>query len=246
MTSSETQTEASPGAGAGPLDRLAGRLDRVIFGGALVLGFAAILYVNGWRFGPPVFVLFTGWLGILISAHFLWKTAMVAATEGEGEDDEGFEVASTRRDDLLRDKRAVLKAIKEIEFDHAMDKMSQRDADELLAIYRRRAIAIIKELEGGEAGSVSELIDREVKARLAVDSAARGAQGKAEKARKKRKASGAAKAGEPEGERAAEDAAGDDAGEPLDSAGGAPRDEDEGDDEVPARSAEAVGGRSGA
>jgi hypothetical protein len=247
MKSSETQTESSTDAGEGLLDRLAARVDRLILGGLLVLGTFAILYVNGWRLNAPVIFLFTGWLGILISAHFLWKTAMVAAAEGEGEDDDGFEVASTRRDDLQREKRAVLKAIKEIEFDHAMDKMSQSDADELLALYRRRAIAIIKELEGGEAGSVSELIDREVKARLAVDSAARGAQGKAAKANKKKKATGATTSAEEAG--AGDTERGEAEVESTEGAQDGARDHAhaEPDEEDDAGAiAEAAGGRSGA
>jgi hypothetical protein len=252
MKSSETPTESLTDAGQSPLDRLAARVDRLILGGLLVLGSVAILYVNGWRLNAPVIFLFSGWLGILISAHFLWKTAMTAAAEGEGEDDDGFEVASTRRDDLLREKRSVLKAIKEIEFDHAMDKMSQSDADELLTRYRRRAIAIIKELEGGEAGSVTELIDREVKARLAVDSAARGAQSKAAKATKK-KAAGATTSADEAGAGATE--RGEAKVESTEGEQDRSRDDaqaERGEDDEPAEEddaraiAEAAGGRSGA
>jgi hypothetical protein len=187
MKSSETPTEspAEAGGAASLLDRLGGRVDLVIHAGLVVLGFLIIVHINGWRWSAPVFFLCAGWAGLLVSAQFLWKTAMAAAAEGEDDDDEGFGVASTRRDDLLREKRSVLKAIKEIEFDHAMDKMSREDADELLAIYRRRAIAIIKELEGGDSGSVADIIDREVKARLAVDGAAKGGKRKGAKAKPK-------------------------------------------------------------
>ena len=183
MTSSETLTDSSPARGtAGSImSRLTGaHLDWLILGGLFVAGSLVILHANGWRWSAPVFVLFSGWLGILVSALFLWKTAMAAAEEDEA-DDRGFEVASTHRDDLIREKRTVLKAIKDIEFDYALDKMSKTDADELLGIYRRRAILIIKELEGGDAGSVSDIIDREVKARLAIESAGMGARSKSEK-----------------------------------------------------------------
>ncbi len=84
------------------------------------------------------------------------------------------------RDELEREKRTLLKAIKEAEFDHGMGKLSKRDADEMIATYRARAIEVIKELErleAGEAGTVRERIEREVKARLELDGKAAEAKG---------------------------------------------------------------------
>ncbi len=175
MTSSETPTNRESGTEGGTSEEagLLGGLDwrraeRLVMGVLCLVGAVVILEVNGWRLTAPVIFLFMGWIGILVSIAFLWRSGMAAALEDDEDDDVGFEVASTRHDDLLREKRAVLKAIKEIEFDYAMDKMSRKDADDLTAMYRRRGIAIIKELEGGDAGSVSEIIDREIRARLAV------------------------------------------------------------------------------
>jgi hypothetical protein len=83
----------------------------------------------------------------------------------------------------------LLKAIKEAEFDHEMGKLSKADADELVTMYRGRAIEVIKELDvmgeetAGEAGNgkgdVRARIAKEVKARLEVKG-----QKKAEKAEK--------------------------------------------------------------
>ncbi len=75
-------------------------------------------------------------------------------------------------------KKSLLKAIKEIEFDREMRKMSDKDADELTRHYRMRAIEVIKRLETqGDASSVDAEIDREVRARLKVDALAKKIRG---------------------------------------------------------------------
>jgi len=76
------------------------------------------------------------------------------------------------RDFLEKEKKTLLKAIKEAEFDHQMGKLSQRDADEMIRGYRIRAIEVIKEIDrlgSGAADSVREQILREVRARIQLD-----------------------------------------------------------------------------
>jgi hypothetical protein len=150
----------------------------------LLGGWLSILHVYYWHFTAPVFFLWAGWAALLASARFLFR-AGVAAAEDTGDVDDDFWKPVGRREELLLEKRSLLKAIKEIEFDREMGKMSESDAADLTRFYRQRAIEIIKALESeggaGDTLSVQEQIEREVKARLVV--AGTGAKGKARAAR---------------------------------------------------------------
>ena len=97
------------------------------------------------------------------------------SAEEEGADHASWGRPVGARAELEREKRALLKAIKEAEFDHAMGKLSKRDADEMIATYRARAIEVIKELDrvdriaAGPGGSVRDQIEREVRARIELE-----------------------------------------------------------------------------
>jgi hypothetical protein len=168
-------------------DDAAARASRILWALGLVLllgGWLSILHVYRWHFTAPVFFLWVGWAALLASARFLVRAA-VAAAEDTGDVVDDFWKPVGRREELLLEKRSLLKAIKEIEFDREMGKMSESDAADLTRFYRQRAIEIIKALESegevGETLSVQEQIEREVKARLVVAGA--GAKGKARAAR---------------------------------------------------------------
>jgi aconitase B len=68
--------------------------------------------------------------------------------------------------ELEREKQAVLKAIKEIELDHQMRKIADGDYHEMIDRYRTRAMRLISEIEAGD--NFIELIERELKDRLAA------------------------------------------------------------------------------
>ena len=176
--SSATRTEASP-------TGISGRLVGII--GALLLagGFVAILSVYRWHVTAPVVMLCLGWIGVVYTARTLLMAGLAAAEDTGESDSEGFWKPVGVREELLREKRSLLKAIKEIEFDHAMGKMSDADAEEISRFYRNRAIEIIKALETDTDDAslpVDERIAREVKARVAVAKA--GAKGKRLQAQK--------------------------------------------------------------
>jgi hypothetical protein len=168
-------------------DQTAAKASRILWALGLVLvvaGWLSILHVYRWHFTAPVFFLWMGWAGLLLSARFLYRAGLSMA-EDTGEDHDDFWKPVGRHEELLLEKRSLLKAIKEIEFDRELGKMSEEDATELTRFYRQRAIEIIKTLESEGAGdetlSVQEQIEREVKARLVVAGA--GAKGKALAAR---------------------------------------------------------------
>jgi hypothetical protein len=153
---------------------------------------AAVVIATGWVFiawshrfhvTVPVAVLSLGWLAVVAAVYTLFRTGVSAS------DDDVDTVAwwrpTGKRDELEREKRSLLKAIKEIEFDREMGKISEPDALELIRSYRIHAIEVIKaidEIDAGGRGSVRDEIEREVRARLAVGVAAA-----------KRKANGAGK-----------------------------------------------------
>jgi hypothetical protein len=65
-----------------------------------------------------------------------------------------------------REKLLVLRALKDLEFDRAMGKMSASDFDEMAARLRGRALSLMKQLDEDGSG-YRTLIERELSARMA-------------------------------------------------------------------------------
>ena len=157
------------------LRRWAGTRTEALAAGSLVVaGWILILAINRWYLGAPQVFLCLGWLSIVAAGRLLWSAAMRAGNELEGAPEEPEAVDATRAGELEREKKALLKAIKEVEFDRELGKMSDEDADEIVRVYRARAIEILKLLDGGagaelDAGEpLDQVIEREVRARLAL------------------------------------------------------------------------------
>jgi ABC-type hemin transport system ATPase subunit len=66
---------------------------------------------------------------------------------------------------LEREKALVLRSIKELEFDRAMGKVSEKDFEEMSGRLRTRALMLMRQLDAGSQG-YSEVIERELSARL--------------------------------------------------------------------------------
>jgi hypothetical protein len=77
---------------------------------------------------------------------------------------------------LEREKALTLRSIKELEFDRAMGKVSEKDFEEMAGRLRTRAIALIKELDTENAGYRS-VIELELGARLAASKGSQAAAG---------------------------------------------------------------------
>lgn len=149
---------------------------RDAFRGIKIGTFFAVLFV-GWLFvlgsnnfhvtAPTVFVCL-GYFAILMTVVNLWRTGAAAVAPDAGE---AWARPIGARGALEKEKKTLLKAIKEAEFDLAMGKLSQVDADSLIRDYRARAIEVIKELDhsSGKALTPAQEIEREVKARIALD-----------------------------------------------------------------------------
>jgi len=66
---------------------------------------------------------------------------------------------------IEREKMLVLRSIKELEFDRAMDKISEQDYADMVARLRARAVRLIRQLDAGQTG-YREVIERELASRL--------------------------------------------------------------------------------
>lgn len=144
---------------------------RGVAAASLLLGWLFILWHNKFHITVPVVVIGLGYLAVVATVTNLWRVG-VAAVAPEDDSPEAWTRPIGAREELEKEKKTLLKAIKEAEFDHEMGKLSKADADELIRMYRARAIEVIKELDrldAGAAGSARDQIQREVQARLAVD-----------------------------------------------------------------------------
>jgi hypothetical protein len=164
---------------------------RLASGAAVVLvGWVFILIYNSFHVTPPVVFVCLAFLAVVAAIYNLFRTGAVAAASADGDADLELETlgASGLRLELEREKRTLLKAIKEAEFDHQMGKLSKRDFDEMIQVYRTRAIEVIKLLDGA-GGTAREQIQREVRARLEIEGKAKKkaiADAEAKKAKKKK------------------------------------------------------------
>ena len=134
-----------------------------LIGTALGFGFGA--GVERLMFGPPLIMVGLGGMTLALSGMALWRVIdpLTRPEATLGRDARG----PGRARELEREKQAVLKAIKEIELDHQMRKISDGDYRDLIERYRGRAMRLISEIEAGD--NFRELIERELKSRLAGD-----------------------------------------------------------------------------
>jgi hypothetical protein len=137
-----------------------------------LLGWLLILNVYNWRYTISVFFLWCGWFAMVGTAKLLWASFWLAAGTDEEADARMGEIDESHRGDLLREKKSLLRSIKDVEFDRDMGKMSEAEAGQILRVYRARAIEIIKELDRyanpivDDGVSADEAIERELAARL--------------------------------------------------------------------------------
>ncbi len=142
---------------------------------AVVLGWLFIAWQNNFNVSPPLVFVCIAYFALVLTIYNLWRTGAAAVSVNDEDDgDSTWGKPLGALGELEREKRTLLKAIKEAEFDHQMDKLSKADADEMILVYRTRAIEVIKEIEkleklGGRLGTKREQIEREVRARLEVE-----------------------------------------------------------------------------
>jgi hypothetical protein len=153
----------------------------------VVIGWGFIGWHERFRVTPPAVFLCLGWLAVVESVLYLWRTGFSASEDID--DDADWWRPVGERDELEREKKSLLKAIKEIEFDREMGKLTDDDAGEIVRMYRARAIEVIKALDALDAGggetTVRDEIERELRARMALSGKGARDKKKAAKAAKK-------------------------------------------------------------
>ncbi|MBA3501780.1 MAG: hypothetical protein H0T65_15550, partial [Deltaproteobacteria bacterium] len=157
----------------------------------LLLGWGFILRSNHFHISPAVIFICLAYFAGVAALYTLYRLGSTAVAANNEDDDEmSWGRPLGELEELEREKRALLKAIKESEFDLAMGKLSQADADAMIAIYRTRAIEVIKEIDvqnslSGKVGSVRDRIMREARARIEIEEKVAPIADKAKKKDKK-------------------------------------------------------------
>jgi membrane protease subunit (stomatin/prohibitin family) len=77
-----------------------------------------------------------------------------------------------RKKELEREKQSLLKALKELEFDHEMGKISDADFADIGGGYRARAMRVLRQLDE-QGADYKALVEKELKARLGAADAAK-------------------------------------------------------------------------
>ena len=90
---------------------------------------------------------------------------MLSPLVGEGTDRSSEPLSIRARQVLEREKMLAMRAIKDLEFDRSMGKLSQADFDEMAGRLRARAMSLIKQLDEDGSGYRS-LIEREIQERV--------------------------------------------------------------------------------
>lgn len=181
-TASKPEPEREPASAAAvelPRARAVGKapFPPWLFAAAVVPpGWFYILRVVKWHLTPSAVMLMICWVAIVTVGYFAIRMALSAASP----DDAAWFTSRGQREELEREKKSLLKAIKEIEFDRETGKMSAADAAALTATYRAHAIEVIKAIEAatGSAVTVREQILAEVRARKAIDTKVKQAKNK--------------------------------------------------------------------
>ena len=118
--------------------------------GAALVVLVLLVTVFGARLDAPTIALAAAAAALVYALGQLY--AMVRALSRPDQVAQVGQAAGSFTQAELRDeKRRLLRAIKELEFDFGMGKLSQVDHDTVIATYRLRAIEVMRALEGGSS-----------------------------------------------------------------------------------------------
>lgn len=131
-----------------------------------VLAFVVLtLAIYGFRPTPGVSFLVLGWMSLLATGYFLVRAVSTFDLRGGLPPEE---LTAARRAELEREKKILLKAIKECEFDRDTGKLDSGEAAEAIGRYRGRAVEIMKLLDDQRERALEERIEKELARRLAA------------------------------------------------------------------------------
>jgi len=127
---------------------------------ALATAALAVILLRGQGPAAVGLVVFTVAAAGLVGVTFFQVLAPLVGVGGE----QGPTIGGRARAALERDKALTLRAIKELEFDRAMGKVSETDFVDMRDRLRARAMRLMRQLEGG--GVYRQQIEQAVSARL--------------------------------------------------------------------------------
>ena len=114
--------------------------------------------------GPEHLILISLTIGAVgLASYGFYRMLLPLVTAGREMDREPL--SDRLRADLEREKALTLRSIKELEFDRAMGKLSDRDFEEMSGRLRSRAMGIMKQLEAG-TGVYRAQIEKDLAARI--------------------------------------------------------------------------------
>jgi hypothetical protein len=153
---------------------------RIFFLVSLVAGVAVALYTGLSSHAAPSAVF----LGIAAFTMVLVIGLVTRAARVLVEPDQGEVAQATgrRKKELEREKQSLLKALKELEFDHEMGKISDADFRDIGGQYRARAVRVLRQLDE-QGADYKELVEKELKARRAAAGAPDARDGDAKDAK---------------------------------------------------------------
>ena len=174
--STDASPDGSSSAAASPAEALPRWFWRGLALVAMVVGWAFIAWHNHFYFTPSVVFLGLGWGAAVAAVYLLWRVGAAGGQEELARD--SWWVEGTQRDELEREKRVLLRSIREIEFDHQTGKLSDQDAEEMNRVVRARAIEVMKALDAMTSGDgdVRAEIERELRARVEIENARKAAK----------------------------------------------------------------------
>ena len=143
---------------------------RVLIGISGLSGVSLLAFMftigGGKPTGPGILLaLAVGALGAV--AYLVFKSARALVTAGTAaEEREAQAAVGRRRKELEREYYTLKRALKELELDYAMGKLSEQDYGDIRTRYRERAVRILRQLDQGE--SYRAQIERDLEARRAA------------------------------------------------------------------------------
>jgi len=114
-------------------------------------------------FLPSAFIVLSGG-GLLFAISFVWA-ALRSLFGGKSDTLVTESVAMRKRHELLDEKEAALKSLKDLEFEHEVGKLSDEDFRRLQAEFRTRAKHVLRELDDDlreHRAKAEQLLTREI------------------------------------------------------------------------------------
>jgi hypothetical protein len=139
-----------------------------LFVGVAGVGCTGFLLASGASVTASTLLLVGASASLGLTLHLAWRSGRALVGEEDGEE---LRVATgRRRKELEREKQSLVKALKELEFDHEMRKISDGDYREIAATYRARALRVMRQLDEGGV-DYRKLIEYDLQAHRAAAAA---------------------------------------------------------------------------